>query len=68
MALDKTTLKNTLKTLFEAGSNDADTMAQGIADAIETFVKSGSVTSNGATSPAVIGVPSTITNLPGTIS
>lgn len=41
--------------------------AQQIADAIEEFVKSGTVVSNGQTSPTVPGAPATITNLQGSI-
>lgn len=68
MALDKTTLKQTLKSLFEAGSNDSETMAEAIANAIDIFVKSGTVnvTVNGVTSPAIIGLPSSIISQPGT--
>ena len=67
MALDKTSLENTLKALFKGGSNDADTMAKGIANAIDAFVKSGTVISNGTTDAHTPGASASIKNLQGTI-
>lgn len=70
MALDKATLITTLTTIFTNvdPSKTPAQVASDMADAIETFLKSGTVTSNGETSPTVPGSPATITNLPGTIS
>jgi hypothetical protein len=68
--LDKATLITQLTTIFsnlDPNKTPAQ-VAQDMANAIETFVKSGTVTSNGQTSPTVPGSPATITNLPGTIS
>lgn len=68
--LDTSTLISTLTNIFsDVNSNSTPaSKAQAIANAIDTFVKSGTVTSNGVTSAAVPGAPSTITNLIGTIS
>jgi len=66
--LDVTTLNNTLFNLFNAGSNDSQTMATGIANAIDVFVKSGTVNTTGSTdAPTVTGTVSTVTTS-GTIS
>lgn len=70
MALNKAQLIIELTAIF-SNVDSAATPAQkaeAIADAIDTFVKSGSVTSNGSTGPCAVGVPATITDLPGTIS
>jgi len=70
MALNKAALQASLLTTFTnlSTSKTAADAAQEIADAIDTFVKSGTVTSNGATAPTVPGAPAAITALPGTIS
>lgn len=70
MALDKASLISSLTSVFE-NKDPSITPAQKaeqIADAIEMFVKSGTVTSNGETSPCVPGSPAVISGLNGTIS
>lgn len=70
MALNKTALISSLTAVL----SDKDTSltpaqkAQQIADAIEAFVKSGTVTSSGQTSNCVPGSPAVITNLEGIIT
>lgn len=44
MALDKNGLKTALKAIFEASGNDAESVATAMADAIETYVKTATVT------------------------
>ena len=44
MALDKTTLKNSLKAMFESRPEDDETAAGMLADAIEAYVKGAEVT------------------------
>ena len=44
MALDKNGLKTALKAIFEANGNDAESVATAMADAIETYVKTATVT------------------------
>lgn len=68
MTLDKASLKETLKAIFEAEGNTSDSVADQMADAIDTFVKSGTVnvTVTGVTGPCVVGVPASITAQPGT--
>jgi hypothetical protein len=70
MALNKAQLITDLTAIFSNVDSAATPTqkAQQIADAIDSFVKSGSVTSNGQTGPCAVGVPATISNLPGTIS
>lgn len=67
MALDKASLQATLKAIFEAEGNTADTVATQLANAIDTYVKSGTVnvTVTGVTGPCVVGAPATITAQPG---
>ena len=44
MALDKTTLKNSLKIIFESRPSSDEAAAELLADAIEAYVKSAEVT------------------------
>lgn len=65
MALDKLTLKTSLEATFsnlDPSKTPAD-VAQELADAIELFVKSGTVNTNvtGTTSPTVPGTPAAVT-------
>lgn len=65
MALNKSALQTSLESIFNdlnPEKTPAD-VAQQMADAIDTFVKSGTVstTVTGTTSPAVPGAPSTVT-------
>jgi len=76
MPLDKASLTASIKVLFGANETGLDAaakanieqMSSDLADAIDTFVKSGLVTvsSNGATLVGTPGGPLTITALPGT--
>lgn len=70
MALDKATLITDLTDYFDDKDPNKTSAqkAQSMADIIEAFVKSGTVTSNGATDPHAPGASATITNLTGTIS
>jgi len=66
MALDKTTLKSSIVAALESGSaGDKDAVAQGIADAIYNFVKSGTVSTTVATAGTAAAQAGTGT---GTIS
>lgn len=42
--LDKDALKNALKTIMQTNGNDADSAANALANAIDTYVKSAKVT------------------------
>ena len=44
MALDKSTLKASLKTIFETEGNDSESVATAMANAIEAYVKGAEVT------------------------
>lgn len=44
MALDKSTLKASLKTIFETAGNNSESVATAMADAIEAYVKGAEVT------------------------
>jgi hypothetical protein len=44
MALDKSALKASLKSIMESSGNDAESVATALADAIETYVKGAEVT------------------------
>ena len=44
MALDKSTLKASLKTIFETAGNDSESVATAMANAIEAYVKGAEVT------------------------
>lgn len=44
MALDKNGLETALKAIFEADGNDAESVATAMADAIDTYVKTATVT------------------------
>lgn len=70
MALNKAQLTTQLIAIF-SDLNPAKTpiqVATQIADAIDDYVKSGSVVSNGVTTPTVPGSPAKINGLEGTIS
>lgn len=69
MALDKATLTASLTTVFTSldPNKTPAQVAQQIADAVDIFVKSGTVNVTGTTSPAVPGAPSTVT-ASGTVS
>lgn len=70
MALNKAGLEARLLATFTNLSTNktAADAAREIADAIDIFVKSGTVISNGATAPTVSGSPAAITSLPGVIT
>lgn len=44
MALDKSALKASLKSIMESSGNDAESVATALADAIDTYVKGAEVT------------------------
>ena len=44
MALDKSALKASLKSIMESSGNDAESVATALADAIDTYVKTATVT------------------------
>ena len=44
MALDKSTLKASLKTIFETEGNNSESVAEAMANAIEAYVKGAEVT------------------------
>lgn len=44
MALDKSTLKASLKTIFETAGNNSESVAEAMANAIEAYVKGAEVT------------------------
>ena len=50
MALDKSTLKASLKTIFETAGNDSESVATAMANAIEAYVKGAEVTVTALTS------------------
>lgn len=63
MALNKTALQASLLATFsnlDPNKTPAQ-VAQQIADAVDTFVKSGTVSVTGTTSPTVPGAPATVT-------
>lgn len=54
MALDTNGLKAELKKIFETNGNTAESVAAAMASAIESFVKSGTVTVKAGISVAVV--------------
>lgn len=44
MALDKSALKASIKSIMESSGNDAESVATALADAIDTYVKGAEVT------------------------
>ena len=44
MALDKSALKASIKSIMESSGNDAESVATALADAIDTYVKTATVT------------------------
>lgn len=64
MALDKSTLKASLKTIFETAGNDSESVATAMANAIEAYVKGAEVTVTALTGEvAVQGSPTAQANV-----
>ena len=64
MALDKSTLKNSLKSIMESQGNTPESVAEALANAIDTYVKGAVVTVTALPSDvAVEGSPSAQVNV-----
>lgn len=64
MALDKATLKASIKSIMESDGNDAESVATAMADAIDTYVKGAEVTVTALTGEvAVQGSPTAQANV-----
>lgn len=64
MALDKSALKVSIKSIMESSGNDAESVATALADAIDTYVKGAEVTVTALTGEvSVQGTPTAQANV-----
>lgn len=64
MALDKSALKASIKSIMESSGNDAESVATALADAIDTYVKGAEVTVTALTGEvSVQGTPTAQANV-----
>ena len=64
MALDKSALKASIKSIMESSGNDAESVATALADAIDTYVKGAEVTVTALTGEvSVQGSPTAQSNV-----